>query len=976
MKALSPGSQVSHYRIIEKLGQGGMGVVYKAEDTKLKRTVALKFLPPYLTEDPHARERFVHEAQAASALDHHNICTIHEIDETNDGHTFISMSCYEGETLRERMERGSLDLDEAVGIVLQISEGLTKAHSKGIVHRDLKPANIMLTGDGVAKIMDFGLAKLAGRTGITRTGTTMGTPAYMSPEQARGEPVDHRSDIWSLGVIIYEMLAGERPFKGDREQAVIHSIVNDTHLPLGKANPSVPPEIQSIVKKAMKKSRDSRYASAAEVSRDLRQYQDRDTTADTGEVSLGAWLQRIRRPVFAVPAIGVLVGVILLGVWFYHRQARIRWAKEVALPEIERLRGNPILGAAEAFELAVEAEKHIPDNPELGEFFAKFCYIISVKTDPPGARVYSKPYQAVDSEWRYLGISPIEDLRVPMAVFRWKLEKEGYRTAYAATPTFKWDVSRRDLFSGKDLYRVLDREESLPEGMVRVSGMQSDAGEFPDFYIDRYEVTNRQFKAFVEGGGYRDQRYWKHQFAKDGRILSWEEAMAEFVDQTGRSGPATWQVGDYPEGQDDYPVTGISWFEAAAFADFAGKSLPTGDHWGTAKGTAGSFALMAPMSNFNGQGPEPVGKNQGISSFGAYDMAGNVREWCWNETSQGRLVRGGAWNDNYYMAGNWSQAPAFNRSERNGFRCARYLDREKIPEAVFQPVTLRERIDLYEHPPVSEEVFQTYQRQFSYDQTDLGARVEWRDESSEDWIQEKITFDAAYGDERVMAYLFLPKNTPPPHQTVIYFPGTTSAYQTSSENLEEYREFTWYLEPIVKDGRAVLYPIYKGTFERRDDFLTSIHGGDDSHAYTEYTIQLVKDFRRCVDYLETRDDIDSKKLAFLGVSWGGRVAPIILAVEDRIKAAVLPLGGTRARGLPEVNPVNYIPRVEVPTLMLNGRYDMTFQYETQVKPMFDLLGTPEEHKRSILYETDHFTPRTDATRETLAWLDRYLGPLP
>ena len=979
-KVLAPGTIISHYRIIDKIGQGGMGIVYKAEDTRLKRTVAIKFLPPGLTQDEEANLRFMNEAQAASALEHHNICNIHEIDRTRDGSLFVVMACYEGNTLEERIKRGALPVDEAVKIAVQIAEGLAKAHSKGIIHRDIKPSNVFITTDGIVKIIDFGLAKLAARPTMTREGTVLGTVAYMSPEQARGEEVDHRSDIWSLGVILYEMLAGERPFKGDREQTVIHSILNNKRRPLGKASPAVPPEIQSIVKKAMEMSRDSRYASAADVARDLSQYRDSLRAADAGKAARGGWLQSIRRPVIAIPAIGVLVGIILLGVWFYHRQARIRWAKEVALPEIERLLGNAIVGAVEAFELAVEAEKYIPDNPKLVEFFAKGSQVISVKTDPPGAGVYWKPYQAVDSEWRYLGITPVEDLRVPMTVFRWKLEKEGYRTVYAASRTFDWDVSRKDLFSGNDLYRVLDREDSIPEGMVRVSGMESDEGEFPDFYIDRYEVTNRQFKAFVEAGGYGDPRYWKHQFTKDGRLLSWEEAMAEFVDETGRSGPATWQVGDYKEGQDDYPVTGVSWYETAAFAEFAGKSLPTGDHWGMARRTRatdiGFFALMAPLSNFNGLGPEPAGKNQGISPFGVYDMAGNAREWCWNKTSQGRLVRGGAWNDNYYMAGNWSQAPAFNRSPRNGFRCARYLYLDEIPEAAFEPLTLREQVDLYEHDPVSEEVFRAYRRQFSYDRTALNVRVEWRNDTSEDWIQEKITFDAPYGDERVMACLFLPRNRPSPHQAVIYFPGSTSSYQTSSENLEEYREFEWYLEPIVKDGRAVLYPIYKGTFERRDDFLTSIHGGDDSYAFTEYAIQLVKDFRRCVDYLETRDDIDSNKLALLGVSWGGEMAPIILAVEDRIKAAVLSLGGTHARGLPEVNPANYIPRVEVPTLMLNGRYDMTFRYETQVKPMFDLLGTQEEDKRLILYDTDHFIPRTDATKQILAWLDRYLGPLP
>ncbi len=206
------GSVVSHYKILEKLGEGGMGVVYKAEDTRLKRTVALKFLPPDLTRDPDAKERFIHEAQAASSLQHNNICVVYDIDETDDGQMFISMECLEGETLKKEIERGPLKIEEALDIAIQIARGHTKAHESGIVHRDIKPANILITSDGVAKIVDFGLAKLSGRTMLTKTGSTLGTAPYMSPEQASGGVVDHRTDIWSLGVVLYEMIAGRRPF--------------------------------------------------------------------------------------------------------------------------------------------------------------------------------------------------------------------------------------------------------------------------------------------------------------------------------------------------------------------------------------------------------------------------------------------------------------------------------------------------------------------------------------------------------------------------------------------------------------------------------------------------------------------------------------------------------------------------------------------------------------------------------------------
>ena len=220
------GRTISHYKIIEKLGEGGMGVVYKAEDTTLKRTVALKFLPPEQMREPDAKERFLHEAQTAAALSHPNICTIHEIAE-HEGSPFIAMEFIDGPSLKDTIEAGPLKLHDALNIAIQAAEGVAVAHDKSIIHRDIKSANIMISDKGQAMIMDFGLAKSPERTQLTQEGTTLGTIAYMSPEQAQGHTVDHRSDIWSLGVVLYEMIAGKQPFEGEYEQAVVYSIINN-----------------------------------------------------------------------------------------------------------------------------------------------------------------------------------------------------------------------------------------------------------------------------------------------------------------------------------------------------------------------------------------------------------------------------------------------------------------------------------------------------------------------------------------------------------------------------------------------------------------------------------------------------------------------------------------------------------------------------------------------------------------------------
>ena len=263
------GNTISHYKILEKIGEGGMGVVYKAQDTKLQRPVALKFLPPHIAGSPEEKTRFIHEAQSASALNHTNVTTIYGIEESSEG-LFIVMEYVEGRTLKQMIEKETFSIKKVLEIGIQVCEGIAMAHEKGVVHRDIKSDNIMLTPRGQVKIMDFGLAKLKGTTKITHTGSTLGTAAYMSPEQAQGEEVDQRSDIFSFGVVMYELLTGQLPFKGEHQAAVIYSIMNETPEPLARYKAGVPDELQRVVDKALAKNQDERYQHMDDMLADLR----------------------------------------------------------------------------------------------------------------------------------------------------------------------------------------------------------------------------------------------------------------------------------------------------------------------------------------------------------------------------------------------------------------------------------------------------------------------------------------------------------------------------------------------------------------------------------------------------------------------------------------------------------------------------------------------------------------------------------
>jgi serine/threonine-protein kinase len=336
---LKKGSTIAgKYQILEELGRGGMGVVYKAEDTKLKRTIALKFLPPELTHILEVKERFMREAQAVAALDHPNICTVYEFDEAEEK-TYISMAYIEGQSLKKKIESGSLELDDGLRLATQVAEGLQEAHKKGVVHRDIKSANIMVTEKGQAKIMDFGLARITGGTLLTQEGTTMGTIAYMSPEQARGEEVDHRTDIWSFGVVLYEMFSGQLPFKGEYDQAIIYSILKEKPRPITDLSSEIPTSIEQVIGKALEKDLDDRYQHIDELIEDLRSISAGIVPEKIKARLRKDKLRKRKKPILYAGAAGlVIIAAVLALMLFTGRGEEI---ESIAVLPLENLSGDP-----------------------------------------------------------------------------------------------------------------------------------------------------------------------------------------------------------------------------------------------------------------------------------------------------------------------------------------------------------------------------------------------------------------------------------------------------------------------------------------------------------------------------------------------------------------------------------------------------------------------------------------------------------
>ncbi len=988
---LLPGTKLGAYEIVSLLGAGGMGEVYRAKDPELDREVAIKVLPKRLARDSGAIQRFKREAKILAALSHQHILTVFAFG-SEGGVGYAVSELLEGETLGDRLKReDSMPWPAVLDIALAVADGLAAAHSKGIVHRDIKPANLFVTKEGVVKVLDFGLAKSVSQpasspqaetasiqprpVSATEAGAVLGTLGYMSPEQAKGVAATPTSDCFSLGCVLYEMLSGVAPFARETQTEMLAAILRDDPAPFEPAMP-VPRELQRIVRKALEKDTDDRFASAVELHQALDAFRQGVVDAESGSL----W-GVLRRPRLAVPIVAAGALLAFFAVNTMRSAARREWARQEALPQV--MQWIEEREYSMALSLADEAASFIPDDAVLLGLWDEMSDTISVETDPPEADVFYRE-NASETQWRLLGQTPITDHRLPLGGFRLRIEKEGFEPremlsalsyarpgeSFEPLPSFSTPTERNRISIR------LDPVGSVPARMVAVDGgryllpltsLSAIPVTLDPYFIDRTEVTNAEFKEFVDAGGYERREYWHHEFRRGERVLSWEEAMAEHVDATGRPGPATWEVGDYSAGQDDYPVTGVSWYEAAAYASFRGKSLPTLHQWVRAALPSSEHVMslapeIVPLSNFGTDGLAPVGSFPGIGVSGAVDLAGNAREWCWNASGENRLALGGAWSDPVYAFTELIPMDPLDRSPINGFRCMIERDGETAEE-------LKASIDLptFDYSGVqglSDEVFQAYMDMFAYGRTPLRPVLESTDETPGNWRRESISIDTAYG-ERFTVHLDFPTKASPPYKAVIYFPGSNALEQTTFEDAYWER-----FDYIPKSGRVLVRPVMAEMYDRSLDVppgrVMTRQG------FQERTTKWVQDLGRTIDYLESRGDVDAENVAYMGLSLGSVTAPLMLATEPRFKLAVLLAGGLSSGRTTS----RMVPRVTVPVLLLAGRYDYIFPVETRQMPLMDLLGTPEKEKRHVIFEAGHLPlPRAEVIRETLEWLDRYQGPV-
>ena len=944
------GRTLSHYVLEAPLGKGGMGEVYGARDSRLGRSVAIKILPAASTSRD-SIQRFMTEAKAASALNHPNIVTVHDVDQA-DGVHFIVMEKIDGVALSS-LAGEPIPVERFVDIALQATSALAAAHAAGIVHRDIKPANIMLTPSGSVKVVDFGLARLIAPDQsvsgdeataqwveqATRPGTVLGTLGYMSPEQLEGRRADARADVFSLGVVFHTLLTGKATFSASSPLMTVAAILRDQPPRVDSARTDVPKQLADVIARCLEKEPAARYANAAEVHDALRAL---PLSVRTPE--------RRFRWILASAVVIALIAIAAAAYW-WRRESRVRWARQVAPGEVERLlEADDPVGA---FTVARQAMAVAPDDTQVKQTWVNLVFPITITSEPPGAEVSIRSYLKKDGAWVSLGRTPLEKVAVPYPQLRYRVALDGYATREVSLD-----------FESPDVMVKMFRASEVPAGMVAVSGGSAtfvgQQATVPDFFIDQYEVTNAEFKRFVDAGGYRRQELWKHPFEENGKTLAWKEAMLRFVDGTGRPGPGGWEFGSFPEGKAKHPVDEISWYEAAAFAEFSGKTLPTVFHWSRAATMSNPYADILRLSNFASASAVPVGTMQGVGAAGTYDMAGNVEEWCVNAVGAERYVLGASWKDPAYQYSEADAAPPMARREAVGVR----LIRQNGPIAPNLAAAV-ERKRILPTTPVDDATFALYKSLYDYDPVPLAARVEEVDDSHEAWRLERVSFTTAYG-ERMIANLFLPKNAKPPFQAILYFPPSDATIMPSSRRL-----WLRMVEFYVRSGRALMFPVYQGTYERR---RPPARGPNERR---DLRIQRVKDARRSVDYLVSRPDIQGDRISYYGLSLGASLAPLILATEPRLRSAVLLAGGLSASpALPEARAENFLPRVKVPTMLLAGRYDFTFPMESSQRTFFDMLGAPPDQKKYVLFEGGHIPNQfNEAVKEMLAWTDRWMGPV-
>ena len=675
------GNTISHYKIIEKIGQGGMGEVYLAGDLKLERQVALKFLPQHLTKDKDNVERFEREAKAAAALNHPNIITIYDVIETEDPATAdrqicIVMEYVEGQSLRELINSNSrFPIPNYVNIISQIAEGLEKAHQANIIHRDIKPENILINTDGRVKILDFGLAKLRGSRNLTKDLSTLVTIKYISPEQARGEEISAQSDIWSVGILLYEMLTGEVPFKGDYEQAVIYGILNEIPQPPDELRADIPSELIQIINQSLQKEPHKRYLSISQITSVLKTIEtDQKSTVGKKNLTKSFPLKYLYWGVFMVAIIVIAIVLSLTRKDVDLDQLMIQIDRSMIKSDYDAVYGHFV-------DSGVDIEEIIDT-----ELFNQIAGYLSIDSNPQNANVFlSRINHSPDlhkGNEISLGSTPVVNQILIAGEYYLRLSISESKSISSILEIYPKD--------SLTIFRSITPAHFSEQGMIFIeAGKTFEGKSVPAFFIDIYEVTNREYFAFISEGGYRLSHLWPDKMVIKKILGSQKEALKLFVDQTGIPAPRHWSNGKYPAGTENLPVTGITWYEANAYALWSGKQLPDWQQWWRAAVDTGNrifpwgndVTTIPERANFGSVAASNVGSFLfGISPFGCFDMAGNVNEWLRDSNGIENLARtsGGSWQNPSYMF-EPTHAQPFQRDYSSadiGFRCVKPVRKE------------------------------------------------------------------------------------------------------------------------------------------------------------------------------------------------------------------------------------------------------------------------------------------------------------
>lgn len=705
--------------------------------------------------------------------------------------------------------------------------------------------------------------------------------------------------------------------------------------------------------------------------------------AEAGEGRRAVWL-----------ALGAVVVLVAAGTLLLARSDGLSEDEaRAALAEIAGLAEER--SYVEAYRLAELVDEALPEDSSLAALWPRISDVLTVHTEPAGATVTAR-MAAGDSvgEPVRLGTTPLDSLRIPRAPHHLLIELAGHapveRVASAAFDRSETYGRDREI----DIELELIPESEAVEGAVYVPGgdyalVSPDmpgglSARLDGYLIDRYEVSNARFREFVAGGGYRLAGLWPSPIVAGGDTLAFQEVARRFVDRTGLPAPRGWTSGTPPAGMDDHPVTGVSWYEAAAYCAFREMSLPSAFQWEKAArdgrishivgmvmpwGLIESGSSDIERANFAGSGTVPVDRHPfGISPYGAYGMAGNVKEWIANPLAGGRAATGGSWEDPLYLFPEFGSFDPAYASASLGFRCARVRaeDARRTRDQGTMALAVDRRVPSYD--PVDSEGFRAILSHYRYDPAPLDPEVLAEVETPE-WVRHKVSFNGPHGD-RLLAYLWLPKSTSPPYQTLVVVPGSDAFRGTPVYVYGEH-----WLSGLLRSGRALFAVVMEGMTERPwpDDFR---YPEPESVRFRELMVRHATELRFGLDYLESRGDVDLEALGYVGVSWGAGSRLGFAAVDDRFDAVVLVGGGIDERvkpTLPEADNVNFAPHIDAPTLLLNGRHDEEHPWEWRALPLWNLLTEPKE--LVLVEDAGHIPPANVLIPVLNRFLDEHLGPV-